>query len=72
LIQAFDVLGAFACDPPGRLLYVTYAGRLTCVATKEIPLHTRSGKGSRVRVFDRDPAVAVVLTPERRETAGGA
>jgi len=29
----------------------------------DIPLHTRSCKGSRVQMFDRDPAVAVVFVP---------
>ena len=60
LIQAFDVLAAFPCEQPGRLLYLTYSGRLAFAPTADIPLYQRSSRGTRVRVFDRDPAVAVV------------
>jgi len=63
LIQAFDVLGAFPCQPQAQLLYLTHSGKLVFVPLASIPLHQRSGKGSRVRVFDRDPAVAVTLVP---------
>ena len=63
LIQAYDALGAFPCEPPGRLLYLTYSGKLASVSTADIPLHQRSGKGTRVRDFGRDPAVAVTFIP---------
>ncbi len=61
LIQAFDVLGAFPYEPQAHLLYLTYSGKLVLIPTAEIPLQQRSGKGTRVHVFDRDPAVAVAL-----------
>jgi len=61
LIQAFDVLGVFPDEPQAHLLYATYSGKLTLAPTADIPLHQRSDKGTRVRVFDRDPAVAVTL-----------
>jgi len=61
LIQAFDVLGAFPCESQAQLLYLTYSGKLVLVPTVDIPLHQRSNKGTRVRVFDRDPAVAVTF-----------
>jgi DNA gyrase/topoisomerase IV subunit A len=64
LIQAFDVLGAFAGEPQARLLYLTYSGRLALVSTADIPLHQRSSRGTRVRDFGRDPAVAVAFIPE--------
>lgn len=64
LIQAFDVLGAFPYESQAHLLYLTYSGKLVLVPTEDIPLQQRSGKGTRVCVFDRDPAVAVVLVPE--------
>jgi DNA gyrase/topoisomerase IV subunit A len=63
-IQAFDVLGAFSCEPRDRLLYLTYSGKLVVAATDDIPLYTRSSKGAPVYAFDHDPAVAVVLLPE--------
>lgn len=63
LIQAFDVLGAFPFDPEAQLLYLTYSGKPVLVPTADVPLHQRSSKGARVRVFDRDPAVAVTLVP---------
>jgi len=63
LIQTFDVLGAFPSDSQANLLYLTYSGKLALAPLAEIPLHQRSDKGTRVRVFDRDPAVAVVLVP---------
>ena len=63
LIQAFDVLGAFPREQHAQLLYLTYSGKLTLVSTADVPLHQRSGKGTRVRTFDRDPAVAVTLVP---------
>lgn len=60
LIQAYDVLGVFPCEPESHLLYLTYSGKLVAVSVADVPLHQRSRKGSRVRVFDRDPAVAVM------------
>jgi DNA gyrase/topoisomerase IV subunit A len=63
LIQAYDVLGVLPCEPQARLLYLTYSGKLALVSTADIPLYQRSGKGTRVRDFDRDPAVAVALFP---------
>jgi len=63
LIQAYDVLGVFPCEPQARLLYLTYSGKLAFVPTADIPLHQRSNKGTRVRDFGRDPAVAVTLIP---------
>jgi DNA gyrase/topoisomerase IV subunit A len=60
-IQAFDVLNAFACKPEDRLLYLTYSGKLVLASIGDIPLYTRSGKGSPVYGFDRDPAVGCVL-----------
>jgi len=63
LIQAFDVLGAFPCEPEDQLLYLTYSGKLTLVSADDIPPYTRSSKGARVRTFDRDPAVAVASVP---------
>lgn len=63
LIQAFDVLGVFPRQPEAHLLYLTYSGKLALVPVADIPLHTRSRKGSRVRTFDRDPAVAVTFVP---------
>ena len=68
LIQAFDVLGAFRCEPEGRLLYLTYSGKLALVSMADVPLYQRSSKGTRVRTFDRDPAVAVALVPAPAET----
>jgi DNA gyrase/topoisomerase IV subunit A len=62
-IQAFDVLGAFGCEPHDRLLYLTYSGKLVLASVGDIPLYTRSSKGAPVHAFDRDPAVAVVLVP---------
>ena len=67
LIQAFDVLGAFPCQPQAQLLYLTHSGKLAFVPLTDVPLHQRSSKGSRVRVFDRDPAVAVTLIPWRSD-----
>jgi DNA gyrase/topoisomerase IV subunit A len=64
LIQAFDVLDAFRCESEGQLLYLTYSGRLVPASTTNIPLYQRSDKGTRVRVFDRDPAVAVAFVAE--------
>ena len=63
LIQAFDVLNIFPREPKAHLLYLTYSGKLALVPMAEIPLHTRSRKGSRVRMFDRDPAVSVAFIP---------
>ncbi|MCP4540309.1 MAG: hypothetical protein GY832_24480, partial [Chloroflexi bacterium] len=60
LIQAFDALAIFPREPDAHLLYLTYSGKLALVPITDIPLHTRSRKGSRVRIFDRDPALAVV------------
>ena len=68
LIQAFDVLGAFRWEPEGRLLYMTYSGRLALISMADIPVYQRSSKGTRVRTFDRDPAVAVTLVPTPAET----
>jgi len=67
LIQAFDVLGAFPCQPQAQLLYLTYSGKPVFVPIDDVPLHQRSGKGSRLRLFDRDPAVAVTLVPSTEE-----
>ncbi|MCP4535706.1 MAG: hypothetical protein GY832_01000 [Chloroflexi bacterium] len=63
LIQAFDVLGVFPREPDAHLLYLTYSGKLALVPVADIPLYTKSRKGSRVRTFDRDPAVAVTIVP---------
>jgi DNA gyrase subunit A len=63
LIQAFDVLNALPNDPQAQLLYLTYSSKLVALPTADVPLHHRSSKGSRVHVFDRDPAVAVILIP---------
>ena len=63
-----DVLGAFRCEPEGRLLYLTYSGKLALVSMADVPLHQRSSKGTRVRTFDGDPAVAVALAPAPAET----
>lgn len=63
LIQAFDLLGAFPCQPRGRLLYLTYLGKLALVPMADIPLHQRSSRGTQVRDFGRDPAVAVAFVP---------
>jgi len=68
LIQAFDVLGGFPCERPARLLYLTYSGKLALESTADVPLGQRSGKGSRLRDFSRDPAVAVAVVPEPAET----
>ena len=64
LIQAYDVLGVFPCEPQARLLYLTYSGQLALISVADIPLHERSSKGTRMHIFDRDPAVAVALVPE--------
>jgi len=63
LIQAFDVLGTFPCEPQDQLLYLTYSGRLVFVSTADVLLHQRSNKGTRVHDFGRDPAVAVASVP---------
>jgi DNA gyrase/topoisomerase IV subunit A len=63
LIQAFDVLGVLPHESEAHLLYLTYSGKLALVPVADIPLYTQSRKGSRVRTFDRDPAVAVTLVP---------
>ncbi len=63
MIQAFDVLGVLPHEPEGHLLYLTYSGKLALAPVADIPLYTQSRKGSRVRTFDRDPAVAVTLVP---------
>jgi DNA gyrase/topoisomerase IV subunit A len=60
-IQAFDVLGAFACKPEDRVFYLTYSGKVLFAAVGDIPLYTRSSKGARVFTLDRDPAVAVAI-----------
>jgi DNA gyrase/topoisomerase IV subunit A len=65
LIQAFDALGVFPRQPEAHLLYLTYSGKLALVPMADIPLHTRSRKGERVRMFDRDPAVAVAFIPDQ-------
>jgi len=64
LLQAFDVLGAFPYESEAHLLYLTYSGKLVLVPAADIPLQQRSGKGTQVHTFDRDPAVAVTLVPE--------
>jgi len=64
LIQAYDVLGVLPCKPQARLLYLTYSGQLALISVADIPLHERSSKGTRIHIFDRDPAVAVALVPE--------
>jgi DNA gyrase/topoisomerase IV subunit A len=61
LMQAYDVMDAFPCETPARLSYLTYSGRLVFASTADVPLYQRSEKGTRLRTFDRDPAVAVVL-----------
>jgi len=63
LIQAYDVLGAFPCEPQARLLYLTYSGKLVLVSTDNIPVYERTGKGTLVRDLGRDPAVAVARIP---------
>jgi DNA gyrase subunit A len=63
LIQAYDVLGAFPCEPEAQLLYLTYSGRPVLAPVADAPLHERSRKGSRLRDFGRDPAVAVAFIP---------
>ena len=66
LIQAYDVLGAFPCEPQARLLYLTYSGKLVLVSTDNIPVYERTGKGTLVRDLGRDPAVAVACIPGER------
>jgi DNA gyrase/topoisomerase IV subunit A len=63
LIQAYDVLAVSPCEPEAQLLYLTYSGRLVFFPIAEVPLHERSRKGSRLRDFGRDPAVAVAFIP---------
>lgn len=64
LIQAFDVLGAFPYEPDGGLLYLSYSGKLTFVAAKDVSRHERYGKGTQVCDLTRDPAVALALVPQ--------
>jgi len=66
LIQAYDVLGAFPCEPQARFLYLTYSGKLVLVSTDNIPIYERTGKGTLVRDLGRDPAVAVACIPGER------
>ncbi len=63
LLQAYDVLAAFPADLQGQVLFLTHSGRLVWVTVEEIPLHQRAGKGTPMRDFGRDPAVAAVLVP---------
>jgi DNA gyrase/topoisomerase IV subunit A len=63
LIQAYDVLNVFPYESQARLLYLTYSGKLVSAAMSDTPLHTRYGKGARLRTLDRDPAVAVAILP---------
>jgi DNA gyrase/topoisomerase IV subunit A len=63
LIQAYDVLGVSPCEPEAQLIYLTYSGRLVFVPVADVPLYERSRKGSRLRDFGRDPAVAVASIP---------
>jgi DNA gyrase/topoisomerase IV subunit A len=64
LIQAFDVLGAFPYEPDGGLLYLSYSGKLTFVAAKDVSRHERYGKGTQVCDLTRDPAVALAFVPQ--------
>jgi DNA gyrase/topoisomerase IV subunit A len=65
-IQAFDVLGAFGCEPEDRIAYLTYSGKVLFAAVSDIPLYTRSSKGARVFTLDRDPAVAAAIVPSEQ------
>jgi len=64
LIQAHDVLAAFPYAASGRLLYLTYSGKLAFVSTANIPLQERAGKGTQMRDMSLDPAVAVTFVPQ--------
>jgi DNA gyrase/topoisomerase IV subunit A len=64
LIQAFDVLGAFPYEPDGGLLYLSYSGKLTFVAARDVSHHERYGKGTQMCDLTRDPAVALVFVPQ--------
>ena len=61
LLQAYDVMGVFPFESQARLLYLTYSGKLAFISMADVPLHESSRKGSRIRDFGRDPAVAVTL-----------
>jgi DNA gyrase/topoisomerase IV subunit A len=68
LIKAFDTLAVFPYEPEARLLYLTYSGKLVFVPASNIPLHHRVSKGTQMRDFGRDPAVAVALLPGATQT----
>ncbi|MBN1179400.1 MAG: hypothetical protein JXD18_09325 [Anaerolineae bacterium] len=63
LMQAYDVLGAFPYDPEGQVLFLTYSGKLSLIEMQDVPLHNRASKGTQIRDFDRDPAVAAIALP---------
>jgi DNA gyrase/topoisomerase IV subunit A len=63
LMQAFDVLAAFPYQPRTKLLFLTYSGKLSFIPADDVPLHHRTGKGTPMRDFSRDPAVAAALIP---------
>jgi len=62
-IQAFDTLATLPYIVRGKLLFLSYSGKLQVIAPTSIPLHTRLGKGTQVEDFSRDPAVGVVFVP---------
>jgi DNA gyrase subunit A len=63
LVQAYDVLGAFHYAERGKLLFLTYSGRLAAVKTAGIPTMGRLGKGHLVHDLSKDTAVAVTFVP---------
>jgi DNA gyrase subunit A len=62
-IQAFDVLSVLHYADRGKLLFMTYSGRLAAVKTAGIPAVRRFGKGTRLQDLSSDPAVAVTFVP---------
>lgn len=62
-IQAYDVLSVLHYADRGKLLFLTYSGRLVAVKTAGIPPSGRLGKGNLLQDLSGDPAVAVTFVP---------
>ena len=62
-LQTFDACCLLPFVQRGKILFLTYAGKLAAVTPQRTPLQTRVGKGTQLLKLDQDPAVAVVLVP---------
>ena len=63
LLQAYDALALLPFAPRGKLLFLTFSGKLVMALPDRIPIQTRLGKGTQIETLDRDPAVGVVFVP---------